>query len=115
VHQRASGIRVFAPRHRAVSIARQKAEYGERMVWLVAMDRVSRSVFNMGDLRDQVRAGLLWGRRHEGISRPVQRNCASPATGPLLSPSPAAEIRALERADPGSRCAVLPSNALGNS
>src|SRR5262249_32397972 len=88
VHQRADGIRAFASRHRAVSIARRKTEYGECMVWLVAMDCILRSVFDMGDLRYQVRAGVLSGRRHEGISRAVQPNCASPGTGPLLSPSP---------------------------
>src|SRR5262249_55051406 len=37
VHQGADGIRAFASRHRALSMACRKTEYGEWMVWLLAM------------------------------------------------------------------------------
>src|SRR6516165_6819380 len=59
VHQGADRVRVFASRHRAVSMARQRIENGECVVWLVAMDCVSGLVFDMGNLRRQVGPGLL--------------------------------------------------------
>ena len=59
VHQRADRIRVCASRHRVVSMARRKIENGKCMVWLVAMDWVSGPVFDMGNLRHQVRPRLL--------------------------------------------------------
>src|SRR5207245_11644430 len=59
VHQRADRIRAFASRHRAVSMARRKTDYAECMVWLVAMDCVSRPAFDMGNVRHHVRPRLL--------------------------------------------------------
>src|SRR4029077_16765086 len=59
VHKGANRFRVLASRHCTVSMARREAEWGECMVRLVAMDCVFRVIFSVGDLRHQVRPGLL--------------------------------------------------------